>query len=116
MYLKNEDVKMEAVENARGGKGTIYKTSFLTKTEMKNSSRLFGKIVIPPGCSFGYHEHQDEGEAYHILQGTGLYNDNGETYEVHAGDTTYTMSGCGHGIENIGDEDLVLTALILLDK
>lgn len=48
MYLKNEDVKMEAVENARGGKGTIYKTSFLTKTEMKNSSRLFGKMVCYP--------------------------------------------------------------------
>lgn len=116
MYLKNEDVQMEAVENARGGKGTIYKTNFLTKNEMKDSSRLFGKLVIPPGCSFGYHVHENEGEAYHILQGKGMYNDNGTEYEVNAGDTTYTLHGCGHGIENIGDDDLILIALILLDK
>ena len=69
MYLKNEDVKFESVENARGGKGTIRKTSFLTKEEMKESSRLFGKIIIPPGCSCGYHVHEKEGEAYHILAG-----------------------------------------------
>ena len=37
MYLKNEDVKFESVENARGGKGTIRKTSFLTKEEMKEA-------------------------------------------------------------------------------
>ena len=116
MYLKNEDVKFESVENARGGKGTIRKTSFLTKEEMKESSRLFGKIIIPPGCSFGYHVHEKEGEAYHILAGKGMYNDNGTEYEVNAGDTKYTMSGCGHGIENIGDTDLEIIALILLDK
>jgi len=45
-----------------------------------------------------------------------MYNDNGTEYEVNAGDTTYTMSGCGHGIENIGDTDLEIIALILLDK
>ena len=48
MYLKNEDVKYESVENARGGKGTIRKTAFLTNEEMKENSRLFGKIIILP--------------------------------------------------------------------
>ena len=37
-------------------------------------------------------------------------------YEVHPGDTTFTCDGAGHAIENIGDEDLVFMALILLDK
>ena len=46
----------------------------------------------------------------------GLYNDNGTKYEVHPGDTTFTCDGAGHAIENIGDEDLVFMALILLDK
>lgn len=32
------------------------------------------------------------------------------------GDTTFTCDGAGHAIENIGDEDLVFMALILLDK
>ena len=45
-----------------------------------------------------------------------LKNDNGTKYEVHPGDTTFTCDGAGHAIENIGDEDLVFMALILLDK
>ena len=84
--------------------------------QMKDSSRLFGKVIVPPGSALAYHTHEGEGEAYHILQGKGLYNDNGTKYEVHPGDTTFTCDGAGHAIENIGDEDLVFMALILLDK
>lgn len=116
MYLKKEDVVVETLKSANGCDTPIEKLSFLTETEMKDSSRLFGKVTVPAGCSLGYHTHEGEGEAYHILQGTALYNDNGTTYEIHAGDTTFTASGSGHGIENIGDDDLVFIALILLDK
>lgn len=116
MYLKNEDVKVETLKDANGSDTPIKKMAFLSETEMKNSSRLFGKVIIPPGCALGYHTHENEDEAYHILQGTALYNDNGDKYKIHAGDTTFTSDGAGHGIENIGDEDLIFIALILLDK
>ena len=106
MYLKNEDVKIGTIPDANGSDTPLRKMEFLTKKEMKDSSRLYGKVIVPPGCAL----------AYHILQGTGLYNDNGTKYEVHAGDTTFTSDGAGHAIENIGDEDLVFMALILLDK
>ena len=107
MYLKNEDVKIGTIPDANGSDTPLRKMEFLTKKEMKDSSRLYGKVIVPPGCALAYHTHENEGEAYHILQGTGLYNDNGTKYEVHA---------AGHAIENIGDEDLVFMALILLDK
>ena len=116
MYLKNEDVKIGTIPDANGSDTPLRKMEFLTKKEMKDSSRLYGKVIVPPGCALAYHSHENEGEAYHILQGTGLYNDNGTKYEVHAGDTTFTSDGAGHAIENIGDEDLVFMALILLDK
>lgn len=116
MYLKKEDVITETLKSANGCETPIQKVSFLTEAEMKNSSRLFGKVIVPPGCSLGYHMHEGEGEAYHILQGSALYNDNGTTYEIHAGDTTFTASGSGHAIENIGDDDLIFIALILLDQ
>ena len=44
---------------------------FLTEKEMKDSSRLFGKVIVPPGSALAYHTHEGEGEAYHILQGKG---------------------------------------------
>ena len=116
MFLKNEDVKIGTIPDANGSDNPLKKMEFLTEKEMKDSSRLFGKVIVPPGSALAYHTHEGEGEAYHILQGKGLYNDNGTKYEVHPGDTTFTCDGDGHAIENIGDEDLVFMALILLDK
>jgi oxalate decarboxylase/phosphoglucose isomerase-like protein (cupin superfamily) len=34
---------------------------------------------------------------------------------VKAGDITFTPDGCGHGLDNTGDTDLVFMALIILD-
>ena len=114
MFLKNEDVKIGTIPDANGSDNPLKKMEFLTEKEMKDSSRLFGKVIVPPGSALAYHTHEGEGEAYHILQGKGLYNDNGTKYEVHPGDTTFTCDGAGHAIENIGNEDLVFMALILL--
>ena len=72
-------------------------------------------MTIEPGCSLGYHEHHGESETYYILSGKGDYNDNGTVRPVKAGDITYTPNGCGHGLENTGDENLVFMALIIYD-
>ena len=50
------------------------------------------------------------------MSGKALYTDNGKTYEVKAGDTTFCADGESHGIENIGDEDLNFIALIIKSK
>ena len=115
---ESEDDTKEAVQVSYEEMTKEEKDTLLMKLEkeMKDSSRLFGKVIVPPGSALAYHTHECEGEAYHILQGKGLYNDNGTKYEVHPGDTTFTCDGAGHAIENIGDEDLVFMALILLDK
>ena len=112
MYLKNEDVKIGTIPDANGSDTPLRKMEFLTKKEMKDSSRLYGKVIVPPGCALAYHTHENEGEAYHILQGTGLYNDNGTKYEVHAGDTTFTSDGAGHAIENIIDRKTLVQIII----
>ena len=77
MFLKNEDVKIGTIPDANGSDNPLKKMEFLTEKEMKDSSRLFGKVIVPPGSALAYHTHEGEGEAYHILQGKGLYNDNG---------------------------------------
>ena len=96
MFLKNEDVKIGTIPDANGSDNPLKKMEFLTEKEMKDSSRLFGKVIVPPGSALAYHTHEGEGEAYHILQGKGLYNDNGTKYEVHPGDTTFTCDAAGH--------------------
>ena len=67
MFLKNEDVKIGTIPDANGSDNPLKKMEFLTEKEMKDSSRLFGKVIVPPGSALAYHTHEGEGEAYFIM-------------------------------------------------
>lgn len=77
--------------------------------------RMFAQVDLKPGEEVTYHVHEGEFESYYILSGTGEYNDNGEITNVAPGTVTFTPSGSGHGIKNIGNELLSFIALIVLD-
>ena len=59
MYLKNEDVKIGTIPDANGSDTPLRKMEFLTKKEMKDGSRLYGKVIVPPGCALAYHTHEN---------------------------------------------------------
>ena len=101
---------------AKKGKGEIFITHLLTPKEMLGKCAMFASVRIPVGASLDVHQHVDNNETYHILSGKGLYTDNGKTYTVKAGDTTFCAEGDTHGIENIGDDDLIFIALIINAK
>ena len=107
--------KIEIANGVAGGIGDTIKKQLLTANELNDKTRMFAEITLAPGCSIGYHEHRGESETYYILSGTGTYNDNGEKRTVTPGDVTFTPSGKGHGLENMGAMDLVFIALILRD-
>ena len=113
MVRRLEDRSVTVHNNMRGGNLSVTVDDYMTMEEFNGRGRLFGSNTIPPKGSIGYHVHEGETEAYYILQGKAKYNDNGTDTTVKAGDVTYCASGCGHGIENIGDEDLVFIAVIL---
>ena len=71
---------------------------------------LFAKVTILPGDELPYHEHHGETEAYHILSGAGMYQDNDKTYPVQAGMTTFCEDGSGHAVSCAGEEPLVFLA------
>lgn len=108
-------MEIRRVENMAGGKGHVLIKSILGEKELNGKCGLYSEVTIEPGCSLGYHEHHGESETYYILSGKGEYNDNGTVREVRTGDVTYTPDGCGHGMENTGDENLVFMALIIYD-
>lgn len=113
MIRRKEDVRIRKVKHAQGGKGELHFEDWLLPEEAKGHGRVFGKVVIPPGCSIGYHQHQGEFEAFLVLEGKGLVNDNGEETVLYAGDMNLCKEGDYHGIENIGEDNLVLQALIM---
>ena len=98
------------------GKGQMFITHLLTPKEMVGKCEMFASVRIPVGASLNVHQHVGNNETYYLIQGRGLYTDNGKTYEVKAGDTTFCADGDTHGIETIGDEDLIFIALIINKK
>lgn len=108
-------MEIERRENANGGKGTIFVKRILNEEELNGKCKMFAEVTIPTGCSLGYHVHSRESETYYIVKGQGEYNDNGTTRIVNPGDRTFTPDGCGHGIANNTEEELVFMALIIPD-
>ena len=103
-------------ENMRGGEGSVKIEHLLTPEELNNKGRLCARITLEPGSSIGFHIHENEMEAYHIIAGEGEYDDNGETtITLHPGDTTHTPAGKGHSIKNTGTVPLEFLALILFE-
>jgi mannose-6-phosphate isomerase-like protein (cupin superfamily) len=111
-----EKLPPKIIEHPNGGKGRIILQPIAGPEILKDKCRLYVKCTLAKGCSMGIHQHKGDGEIYYILSGRGLYTDNDSTYEVGPGDATFCKSGDRHGLENIGDEDLVFMGLIIYDK
>ena len=110
----NGERKLALLENMKGGRGTVTIERLLKEPKLNGKCKMYARVIVAPGSSIGYHEHQGDSETYFILSGKGVYNDNHEKLlEVKPGDCTYTASGRGHSLENTGTEDLTLMALII---
>ncbi|MCF0134689.1 MAG: cupin domain-containing protein [Blautia sp.] len=114
MIRKAEECKVEYREHMRDGKGTVQVTNLITSPEELNEKgRLFAKITLNPGCSIGYHVHENDSELFYIMQGTAKYTDGDTEKTVTAGDVTICPKGTGHSIANETDEVVEVIAVIV---
>lgn len=114
MIRKASDRITETHEHKFGGDGSIFVRSLTNgNEELNNKGRVFAHTTLQPGCSIGYHVHENESELYYIYSGCGEFDDNGTILPIEVGDVTITPSGCGHAIKNTGKEPLEFIALIL---
>ena len=116
MIKRKENLFAEKIQGLCGGKGEVQNIHFLSKEESLGHGRLFAKCIIPPGASIGYHQHNGDFETYYILEGSAKMNDNGNEVILNPGDVQICEEGTFHGIENIGDTDLVYIATILFKQ
>ncbi len=115
MIRKMSEYSVDIREQMRGGNGTVKIENFVSAAELNEKGRLFGKIILEPGCSIGYHVHEADSEIFYLIKGTAQYNDGGEVKTVTAGDTMICPTGTGHSIANEGDETVELVALIVYE-
>ena len=113
MIKKSHEVKKVVQKDFRGGKGEVIFYHYMDEQSSNGAGRLFCKVVLPPGSSIGVHKHVGDHEVYYILSGKGRVNDNGVPVELEPGDVNHCLDGQEHGLENIGDADLVYVANIL---
>ena len=114
MIKKRDELNVVSETNANG-KESLFLAD-LSDFEGKNPNlRMFSHASLMPGESVDYHVHNGEFESYYIMSGVGLYNDNGKEMVVHPGTVTFTPSGEGHGIKNVGNISLEFIALIIKD-
>ncbi|MBQ3080311.1 MAG: cupin domain-containing protein [Clostridia bacterium] len=111
MTIERRDMTVEIREKMRGGNGQAEITK-LSGT-LPGNVRLFAQIRLTPGSSIGYHVHEAETEMFAFVSGKGRVQDDDEFRSVSAGDSMITFPGHGHGVENTGDEDLILIAAIV---
>ena len=99
-----------------GGPGAVHFIKIVNENGLAGNGRLFNIGTLKPGCAVGNHKHNGEIEIYYILEGEGMYHDNGVDTPVKAGDVTVCNDGESHGLLNTGSKDLKMVALILFTK
>ncbi|EMR07040.1 hypothetical protein C772_01176 [Bhargavaea cecembensis DSE10] len=102
----------EFIEKPRRGDGSMEISRIVTKEDKIEGIDLFARVTVHPHSAIGYHIHEDDSEVYYLLEGKGIFNDNGERVNVQAGDFCVIRQGQGHGIENPYDEKIEMIALV----
>ena len=97
----------------RGGPGEVHLTHYFDASEITAKSRLCARLTIPPGAGIGQHKHETEDEVYIIESGSGLLDDGIEKKRITKGDAVLTGKGESHSVFNDGNDDLVITAVIM---
>jgi mannose-6-phosphate isomerase-like protein (cupin superfamily) len=113
MVRNQEDYDKEVREEMRGGRGRVLIEHLWRKEELNSPTRLCARLTLEPGCSIGFHAHDDEEEVFYIVEGEGTVNDAGTERPVAVGDTILTGGGAGHSIEAGPQVSLVLLAFIV---
>lgn len=113
MIKRKDQQEIEIRKNMRGGEGEVTVRHYLKPEEITARTRLCAELILPPGAGIGVHDHMDEDEIYLIQRGRGMMTDGGKEIQVETGDAILTGKGASHSIRNTGQEDLVVTAVII---
>ncbi|MEW6547911.1 MAG: cupin domain-containing protein [Spirochaetota bacterium] len=115
MVRDSEAMRAELRRHMGGGKGEVAVMHILEKDEMKGHGRLFARNILKPGTSIGMHQHVGDFEVYYIAKGRGVFNDNGTLVPVKEGDVGIIDNLQSHAIENTGNEDMEVIAVVLYE-
>lgn len=113
-YLK--DMPTKHYESNCGGKLYVDAARFLEADEAMHAGSFWGRVNMVPGSSVGYHEQKcnpdGDLEVYYVVEGKLLATLNGEESMMGPGDVLVCYNGDWNGLENVGDTDATVLAMI----
>ena len=108
MLIRNYLETPLADECIHGGIGLCRHAGIFTDKDIDAPVRFINYTILPPGTTFGLHKHGSDNEFYVVLEGEGIYTEDGQDAPVHAGDIIMNAPGGCHGIRNTTDTDMKL--------
>ncbi len=102
---------LKPITGAHDGKGTLLFRRLWSDESFKSNWAWIDHVVIPPGTSIGYHQHNAIEEVYYVMSGSGRMTVNDHTWDVSPGDATPCTLHDSHGIYNHTDKDLEIFVL-----
>lgn len=109
--LKNSGQALKKEKLGGTGKGSA-EMFYVEIPDKEGAFQMATRAELAPGASIGYHCHADDEEVYAIISGSGVYIEEGISAEANPGDVFLCRRGNSHGLENTGDEILILAAVI----
>ena len=89
MVKHNEPMRKE---HLRDGRGHVVIYPILSQEELMGHGTMYARVVIPPHCSIGWHQHVGNTEPYYIIKGEGTFIDHDKTTTlVHPGDICFVF-------------------------
>jgi quercetin dioxygenase-like cupin family protein len=73
------------------------------------------RVDFAPGAAFGDHTHPGEEVAY-VLEGTLVYELEGKTIALNAGESLYIPAGAVHAAKNVSNQPAAELATYIVDK
>ena len=113
MLIRNEERAIKERIAMREGPGKVIIKDVCPKEELYEKGRMYAELTLKQNCGVGFHLHENEEEIFTVIRGQAIYNDDGEEYVIHAGDTVICKDGQSHAMTNVEEEDCIVMALIL---
>jgi uncharacterized cupin superfamily protein len=103
MITSADDARVIQIDACHDGQGAINCREYLGNYQKRSPGVKFvHDDEIPPGASIGLHRHTGDEEVYVILEGEGLYSDDGREVKVRRGDVCIVRDGQSHALLNTG--------------
>lgn len=113
MIIHSGTKETTTFENLHDGTGSVHISKKVSNHDEIKGLDMFAEVTIDVDASIGYHIHKSEAEAYYILEGHGIFLDDGRVQKpVKHGDLCIITQGQGHGIINTGREQLKMIAIV----